>query len=78
MHPFSYTTLKIIHDRKIQEAQEQQRVSKEHKSWRPGPIRMVETFLARVFIRPDHTFPTYPASSRHNRHIGCEAACGEG
>ena len=47
MHPFSYTGLKIIHDQKIQEALEQQRLYAGQETQRQGLLQTFGKFLAR-------------------------------
>lgn len=47
----SYTSMKIVHDRKIQEALEQQRLHAEQKTRRPGLLQKSGKFLAR-FNKP--------------------------
>jgi len=46
MYPFSYTSLKIIHDQKIQEALEQQRLHAGLETRRQGLVQAFGTFLA--------------------------------
>ncbi len=50
MYP-SYTGIKIIHDHKIQEALEQQRLYAGQKMHRPGLLQAFDRFLAR-FSKP--------------------------
>ena len=52
MHPFSYTGLKIIHDQKIQEALERQRLYVGQETQRPGLLQTFGKFLARFTNRP--------------------------
>jgi hypothetical protein len=47
MYPFSYTSQKIIHDRKIQEALEHQRLYAEKETQRQDLLQMLGKFLAR-------------------------------
>jgi len=47
MHPSSYTSLKIIHDQKIQEALEQQRLYAGQEMQRQGLLQKFGKFLAR-------------------------------
>ena len=47
MHPFSYTGLKIIHDQKIQEALEQQRLNTGQETHSQGLLQTFGKFLAR-------------------------------
>ena len=47
MHPFSYTSLKIVHDRKIQEALEHQRLYAGQETQRQGLFQTFEKLLAR-------------------------------
>ncbi len=51
MYPFSYTGLKIIHDEKIQEALERQRLYAGQEKQRPGPLQTLGKFLARFTNR---------------------------
>jgi hypothetical protein len=53
MHPFSYTGLKIIHDQKIQEALEQQRLEAGQEVQRQGLLQTFGKFLARFNDQPD-------------------------
>jgi hypothetical protein len=45
MHPFSYTSLKIIHDQKIQEALEQQRLYRDPGLKAPSFKRRMKSLL---------------------------------
>ncbi len=47
MHPFSYTTMKVVHDQKIQEALEHQRLYAEQETQRQGLPQMFRKFIAR-------------------------------
>ena len=51
MYPFSYTGLKMIHDQKIQEALERQRLYAEQETQRPGLLQTFGKFLARFTNR---------------------------
>jgi hypothetical protein len=52
MYPFFYTSIKIIHDEKIQEALERQRLYAGRKTQRLRLFRAFEKFLARFNTRP--------------------------
>ena len=52
MHPFSYTGIKIIHDQKIQEALERQRLYAGQETQRQRLFRAFGKFLARFNNRP--------------------------
>jgi hypothetical protein len=52
MHPFSYTSIKIIHDEKIQEALEHHRPYAGQETQRQGLFRAFGKFLARFNNRP--------------------------
>ncbi len=51
MQPFSYTSLKIIHDQKIQEALEQQRLYAGQETQTQGLPQAFGKFLARFTNR---------------------------
>jgi hypothetical protein len=53
MYPFSYTGLKIIHDQKIQEALEQQRLYAGQETQRQGLLQTIGKFLARFNKQSD-------------------------
>jgi hypothetical protein len=51
MYPFSYTSMKIVHDQKIQEALERQRLYAGQATQRPGLLQTLGKFLARFTNR---------------------------
>jgi hypothetical protein len=53
MNSFSYTGLKIIHDEKIQEALEHQRLYAEQETQRQRLLQMFGKFLARFYKQSD-------------------------
>jgi hypothetical protein len=54
MHPFSYTSLKIVHDEKIQEALERQRFEAGQGTPRRGLLQTFGKFLARFSNQSGH------------------------
>jgi hypothetical protein len=63
MHHFSYTSLKIIQDEKIQAALAQQRLDAGQAVHRQGLLQMFKKFLAR--------FINYPAGSKQEPLSDC-------
>lgn len=61
MYPFSYTGVKIIHDQKLREAQEQRRRDAGQKTKRQRILRAFRVFLTSLHIsfvqRPEESFP---------------------
>jgi hypothetical protein len=51
MQPFSYTSLKVIHDQKIREALEHQRLYAKPKMQKQSRLQIFGTFFARVAWR---------------------------
>ena len=54
MYPFSYTSIKIIHDEKIQEALEHHRLYTRQDTQRQGLFQALGKFLARFNKQPAH------------------------
>jgi hypothetical protein len=62
MYPFSYTSLKIVHEQKIQEALEKKRPDAGQKTRRRTPRQAFALLLARLSNRPDQKQePVLPA-----------------
>lgn len=73
MHPFSYTTVKIIHEETVQKALEQHHTSQERKAAAErGPRRVLASFFAR-FHRPAAPVP-HPCTSCDPDDVACPAA----
>jgi hypothetical protein len=53
MHPVSYTGLKILHDQKIEEALEQQRLSTEQETQGKSLFQAFGSLLAHFISQPD-------------------------
>jgi len=64
LHPYSYTGLKIVHDRKIQEALDDQRLYAGQERQRQGLIQTIGTILARFnnqsARKQEKPFPSCP------------------
>jgi hypothetical protein len=58
MHPFSYTTVKVIHDEKVQQALKQRRNSQKHQPRTASP-RTTRGFAA-LFARFHRPAPSTP------------------
>jgi hypothetical protein len=71
MYPFSYTSLKIIHDQKIEEALEHQRFYTGQETQRQRLLQTFGTFLARFATQSGRKKEKSPANMTQGWEV-CE------